>query len=297
MPEDPEKSFNYSPFGVPMFQPPHHLLRVFWVYLLVAGSIACKAQTSGPATDTGATALEATRSDSATTQPTVRPSNTACLAPAAPPSTNLLGFDQVFSTDLKLVLELARSPRYPDVWYALTRAVVYQIDFDSGLQQERLDLTDFYTDLYPRQHDGLATGLAFHPIEPYIYTWLNHGSSGGPHPNTFTLVRFTYSDEGIAPDSRLELFSFGHARPDHVGGRIGFGSEGALYVSTGDGYYHSDVAQDPFDYRGKLLRLNVDIDDEGLPGHYSIPSANLFLTGGGSPKSSLWGSGTLGGGP
>lgn len=58
--------------------------------------------------------------------------------------------------------------------------------------------------------------------------------------------------------------------PAHVGGCIRFGPDGKLYVGVGDNFQDA-FAQDGSEYRGKILRLDVD-----LPAPF-IPADNPFV--------------------
>ncbi|HET8814582.1 MAG TPA: PQQ-dependent sugar dehydrogenase [Solirubrobacterales bacterium] len=77
----------------------------------------------------------------------------------------------------------------------------------------------------------------------------------------------------------------GHA--NHYGGQLQFGSEGSLFISTGDGGGSNDEeenAQDLGSLLGKLLR--IDPDPEGLL-PYGIPAGNPFASTPGA-KPEIW---------
>jgi hypothetical protein len=75
--------------------------------------------------------------------------------------------------------------------------------------------------------------------------------------------------------------------PDNafVGGWIGFGPDGYLYVTTGNG---PDPGSDPNSLQGKVLR--IDIRSDGFPNdptrNYAIPPDNPFAASGGRPE--IW---------
>ncbi|MCG8441801.1 MAG: PQQ-dependent sugar dehydrogenase, partial [Caulobacterales bacterium] len=65
-----------------------------------------------------------------------------------------------------------------------------------------------------------------------------------------------------APDSREILLTYSANTTAHVGGWIGFGPDGYLYVTTGDGTGDpATTSQNPNSYNGKVLRLDVSGDD------------------------------------
>jgi glucose/arabinose dehydrogenase len=68
---------------------------------------------------------------------------------------------------------------------------------------------------------------------------------------------------------------------NHKGGKMLFGPDGYLYVSVGDGGSGNDDeqnAQDMFDVRGKILRLDVNVPDSDPKG-YTTPADNPFGPG------------------
>ncbi|CAN5606642.1 PQQ-dependent sugar dehydrogenase [soil metagenome] len=78
------------------------------------------------------------------------------------------------------------------------------------------------------------------------------------------------------------LMRFDWPQFNHNGGWLGFGEDGYLYISTGDGGYANDwgighhVTMGNGQYLGthlgKILRIDVDVDE----GYYSVPDDNPF---------------------
>ncbi len=152
-----------------------------------------------------------------------------------------------------------------------------------------------------------ALGLVFHPdfpTKPYVYVSYTSKKNFRIHIERFTVHP---SNPNIAdPNSGLlilqvpktgEYDSNLDPSPVHNGGDMAFGSDGYLYIGTGDGgpdpHFGSTEPHDPADHGqrldvllGKILRIDVD-SNQGLPptcdsdrteddGHYSIPPNNPY---------------------
>jgi glucose/arabinose dehydrogenase len=64
---------------------------------------------------------------------------------------------------------------------------------------------------------------------------------------------------------------------NHNGGQIEFGPDGMLYIGSGDGGWEGDpyeAGQDLSTRLGKILRINVDVEDDSIP--YTIPDDNPY---------------------
>lgn len=64
---------------------------------------------------------------------------------------------------------------------------------------------------------------------------------------------------------------------NHNGGQILFGPDGMLWIGSGDGGWEGDpyeAGQDLSTPLGKMLRINVDVEDDSIP--YTIPKDNPF---------------------
>jgi glucose/arabinose dehydrogenase len=123
-------------------------------------------------------------------------------------------------------------------------------------------------------------GLAFPPKYReqgrfFVYYTNKHQ----PHQNILASYRVSKDDPNRAdPDSEEILFTFKKPFWNHDGGTVVFGPDGCLYLALGDG----GAANDPLGHGqrlntwlGKILRVDVDHRDEGLP--YSIPKDNPFV--------------------
>lgn len=106
--------------------------------------------------------------------------------------------------------------------------------------------------------------------------------------HTNTVAEFTVSDTdpNVADPSSLRIItSIDWPQFNHNGHWIGFGPDGMLYISTGDGGYANDWGighnvtegngQDLSTLLGKILRVDVNSSDEGK--NYSVPEDNPFV--------------------
>ncbi len=123
-------------------------------------------------------------------------------------------------------------------------------------------------------------GLAFHPnYAENGYFFLNYTAGRG---NGRTIVaRYSVSADDVEradPDSEKVILTIDQPASNHNGGHLAFGPDGYLYIGTGDG----GRAGDPWDNAqttgvllGKMLRIDVDVPEEGPP--YAIPDSNPFI--------------------
>lgn len=114
-------------------------------------------------------------------------------------------------------------------------------------------------------------GLAVHPDwpdEPWIYAYRSDPATGRNE-----LLRFRV-EEGRATD-RETLFDRIGTSSNHNGGELSFGSDGMLYLTTGDGT-EEESSQDPTDPRGKILRFTPD---GGVPPDNPIGGNPLYSLG------------------
>jgi hypothetical protein len=129
-----------------------------------------------------------------------------------------------------------------------------------------------------------VTGLAFHPgfaTNGYFYLWRG-----------ISVVRLQMSGDPLtsttAPSTYSQVISISTLQGQHVGGWIGFGPDGMLWVSTGDAH-NSSNGQRTDNLMGRILRLDVDgpdnipgnADDDAFPTiatkNYCIPPDNPFV--------------------
>jgi glucose/arabinose dehydrogenase len=128
-------------------------------------------------------------------------------------------------------------------------------------------------------------GLAFHPQYAQngkLYIFYTASNPGGTTPYLDILEQYTVSsDPGVADKaSGTVVLAIPDKYNNHNGGMIEFGSDGYLYIGTGDGGSGGDPdrnAQNPNALLGKILRIDVDHPANGKP--YGIPPGNPFASG------------------
>jgi glucose/arabinose dehydrogenase len=120
-------------------------------------------------------------------------------------------------------------------------------------------------------------GLAFHPsFKENGFFYVNYTKD---NPRETVVSRFKASSANattVEPGSEVVLFKFSQPYSNHNGGKVLFGSDGYLYVSTGDGGSGGDPqnnGQNRSSWLGKILRVDVNSTDKG---NYGIPSDNPF---------------------
>ena len=141
-------------------------------------------------------------------------------------------------------------------------------------------------------------GLAFHPKfkenGKFYVTYsahLDYGADLGQmlwydHSNVVEEYTVSSKDKNMAdPSSARRILSTAWPQFNHNGHWIGFGPDGKLYVSLGDGGYANDWGighnvtigngQDMTTNLGKILRIDVDTRTDGKP--YGIPADNPFV--------------------
>jgi hypothetical protein len=146
-------------------------------------------------------------------------------------------------------------------------------------------------------------GLAFHPsyaTNGLFYVFYTKGACTSASPCFDVLEQFhvsTTDPDKADPTSGQVVLSIPDFAGNHNAGMIEFGSDGLLYVSTGDGGGAGDPRRnaqatdrttqvcrttncEPL--LGKILRLDVDHPAAGKL--YGIPAGNPFAAGGGEPE-------------
>ncbi|AUC81935.1 PQQ-dependent sugar dehydrogenase [Lacinutrix sp. Bg11-31] len=126
-------------------------------------------------------------------------------------------------------------------------------------------------------------GLAFDP--DYATSgrfYVNYtDDSSTQTPNTIVARYTVSSNPNIANTTETILLTIPQPYNNHNGGKLAFGTDGFLYISTGDGGSGGDPgnrSQNTNTLLGKLLRLDVSSTT------YTIPTTNPYATTGGLPE-------------
>jgi glucose/arabinose dehydrogenase len=117
-------------------------------------------------------------------------------------------------------------------------------------------------------------GLAFHPdFAQNGYLYVNYTNADG-HTCIARFKASAHLAVRVAPSTEQVLLTIKQPFSNHNAGDLAFGPDGYLYIGTGDGGSGGDPgnrSQNPLDFLGKMLRLDVD---GGNP--YAIPPDNPF---------------------
>lgn len=129
--------------------------------------------------------------------------------------------------------------------------------------------------------EGGLMGLALHPQfgreKPYLYVMHTYERRGRARTNR--VIRLRLDTDGAHFDQVIIGEIPGGKY--HNGGRIAFGPDGMLYVTTGE-TFDKNIAQDPSSLGGKLLRVKPDgqiPDDNPIAGSVMYSSGHRNMQG------------------
>jgi glucose/arabinose dehydrogenase len=213
------------------------------------------------------------------------------LASAPPAETQVLEDkppvqDQA-SEDVPLAVSLAQKLEIPwaldflpDGSIVFTERVgrVRFIDTQEGLLPDHL-LTVEET---AHRGEGGLMGIAVHPdfaSNRFIYLYYTYQ---GDENLANRVVRFSKEGKALL-DEKIILDDI-PAASNHNGGRIKFGPDGMLYITTGDASL-ADSAQDKNSLAGKILRLK---DDGAIPPDNPFPGSPIYSFGHRNPQGLAW---------
>ena len=120
--------------------------------------------------------------------------------------------------------------------------------------------------------------MMFHPKYPenrWVYVFANGPPDTEPKKRD-QILRYAVKDG--KPDLSTEHLVIDWVSNGHDGGEMGFGPDGMLYITAGDGTTDSDgnvTGQDISDLNSGMIRIDVEHPDPGR--NYSIPKDNPFV--------------------
>jgi glucose/arabinose dehydrogenase len=177
---------------------------------------------------------------------------------------------------------------------------------DGELEPEPfLDIRNLIPPLHPNFDERGLLGIAFHPdfksngrfFVAYSAYLNDQGDLGKQlwwsHTNVVAEYRVSKDDPDVAdPQSGRIVHSLDWPQFNHNGHWIGFGPDGKLYISAGDGGYANDWGighnvtegngQDLTTKLGKVLRIDVDGAEP-----YAVPADNPFV-GNNDAEDEIW---------
>lgn len=130
--------------------------------------------------------------------------------------------------------------------------------------------------------EGGLLGIAAHPDftrNSFVYVYYTYRNGTGLANK---VVRFRMQGNNLL-DEKLIIDGIPGASI-HDGGRIKFGPDGFLYITTGDAAV-SNSAQDKNSLAGKILRLN---DDGTIPANNPFPGSPVYSFGHRNPQGLAW---------
>lgn len=131
--------------------------------------------------------------------------------------------------------------------------------------------------------EGGLLGMVLHPAFPqnnwiYLYLTTQSGSSV-----TNRVERYTFNSQKNELTDRVTVVENIPGSTNHDGGRIAFGPDGCLYITTGDAQNEQN-AQNKTSLAGKVLRLK---DDGSIPADSSFGNA-VYSYGHRNPQGIAW---------
>ncbi len=131
--------------------------------------------------------------------------------------------------------------------------------------------------------------LAFHPnYAANRYFFVSYVNNSG----NSVIARFqagSSSSNQVDPGTESILLTIGQPDNNHNVAQVRFGSDGYLYITTGDGGYQQEprcTPQETNNLLGKVLRIDVNQNVNSSPYH-GIPASNPFA-GPGDPLDEIW---------
>ena len=214
----------------------------------------------------------------------IRPANTTCLATAQAPVNDRVATVSAFPNvlypaDLSVLTSLVQSPHDPNRWYALEKAGRVFSFSSAGGGSPAMTVLDLRA-VIDSQGEGGMLGIAIHPDPADGRVFLFFTRPGNPQISYISSFLSTDGGNTLNPVTERIIGLLDQPSTVHKAGHLGFGPDGYLYISIGDGGGNNGPtrAQNTNNLYGTMLRLDVD---NGTP--YAIPPDNPFI-GSGRPE-------------
>lgn len=153
-----------------------------------------------------------------------------------------------------------------------------------------LDIRSKLVELRANYDERGLLGVAFHPdFQSNGKLYVNYSAPGAPEGwNHHTVIAEYTASPGtnvVDPTTERIVLTYDQPQSNHNGGQLAFGSDGFLYIASGDGGGANDVGpnhtpvtgngQDKTKLLGKLLR--IDVDNQAPGQEYAVPLDNPFI--------------------
>jgi len=135
------------------------------------------------------------------------------------------------------------------------------------------------TEIFLERKDTWFYSMKFHPRyaeNHWVYVFANGPPDTEPNKKN-QILRYTVRNGKADPSTEHLVIDW--VSNGHDGGEMGFGPDGMLYITAGDGTTDSDrnnTGQDITDLNSGMLRIDIEHPDPGR--NYSIPKDNPFLS-------------------
>ncbi len=203
---------------------------------------------------------------------------------------------QTFATGLTQPVFVTHAPQDPSSIYIVEqRGKVKVVRNGSVLPTPMVDVASLMTgsDAYVLEY-GLL-GLAFHPnfaTNGYFYVNFTVGTSNLADTVVMRFKTLPGNPDVADFNSRVQILRIPYTIKQHRAGWMDFGTDGKLYIATGDGGENDplNAGSDLTVLKGKILRIDVNgpdgvpgtADDDGFPAdankNYVIPASNPFVS-------------------
>ncbi len=202
-------------------------------------------------------------------------------ARASAQSCPAVGLDPVLTSGLSSPLYVAHAGDDSDRLFIVERGGTIKV-LPPGATSPTVFLTIPTSKILSGGEQGLL-GLAFHPDYESNRRFFVYYTNKPNGDSVVAEYHASASDPNVADPTattatETELFTFTQPFANHNGGSMAFGSDGYLYIASGDGGDANDPgnrAQSVTTLLGKILRIDVDTPNGAIP--YSSPSDNPYF--------------------